>query len=70
MIEFLERAVISMSSCKTSAQLGAALLKEVGSCAGLFQHDSYVLLQTVAQLCGVMRYCISEAELVWFLSSL
>jgi hypothetical protein len=37
MIEFFGRAVISMSSCNTSAQLGADALKEVGSSAGHFQ---------------------------------
>jgi hypothetical protein len=52
MTELGGRTVISMSSYNSSAQLGAAALKEVGSCAGLFQHASYVLLKTVAQLCG------------------
>jgi len=57
-IELRVRAVISMSSCNASTQLGAAALKEVGSCAGLFQHASIMLLQTVAQLCGMRLYCI------------
>jgi len=59
MTEFFGRAVTSMSSCNASYQLDTTALNEVCSCAGIFQHAAYVILQLVAQLYGVRRYCIS-----------